>query len=127
MPNAQAVNELATAITNIFNNALPPSTPETVEAMADIRDKNAVMAAGIASAINTFVKKSKVTMTLRWSDVRTLLVGKLRPRTMINGNDVLYVQQNPGALRQLSNGTEIIIHTTGGNTSLNISRENAIE
>ena len=65
MPNQQAVNQLANTLADIYNDMLPEPTSDAMEAaMDEIRDKHQQIANRMAAAINTFVKKSTVTIDI---------------------------------------------------------------
>lgn len=137
MPGPQAVNELAGALTTILNSSLPTtdtSLPQDTQnaindAMNQIRDKNYQMAQQIATAINAFVRKSTVRVTIPYTAIRDLLFAKLHPNVFLSNDDVIAATSptmvgGQEAWMPVNLGGGITLETTGGQAE--ISQTNAI-
>lgn len=147
MPSPQAVNELASTLTNIFNDGLPEtdtSLPQETQnaindAMASIRDKNEAMAQQMAAAINTFIKKSTVKVSIQWQELRGHIMQNIDAYTHLTHSKIeqaqtqvtetIYVEGLPQEIQ-----TWPIIHLASGLTTdiytdfpITIETPNAIE
>ena len=127
MPNQQAVNQLANTLADIYNDMLPEPTSDAMEAaMDEIRDKHQQIANRMAAAINTFVKKSTVTIDIPWPKIKQLLEQKLTPEIFMNKADMTWCNLRPTQVRRLRNDSIIELETYAGTMVVTVSKTNGI-
>ena len=135
MPDTAAVNTLANAITAAFDSiipetdqTLPEDTRNAIDtAMNKIKENNRQLADALADAINTFVKKSKVKITVPWTTLQPMIIGKVVVSTRIKQADVDMCKSYPSMSHPLD--TTVITRYSGGEgtSSVVIEQDNAIQ